>query len=73
LVLLVYSMVEEDDGWLPSAPLDMEYDNSRMERFTASYSSKHANTPTYPFNVRTLVLTSMRGTDCVAIRYAVSL
>ena len=22
-------MIEEDQGWLPNAPLDMEYDNNR--------------------------------------------
>jgi len=25
-------MIEEDQGWLPNAPLDMEYDNNSIEQ-----------------------------------------
>ena len=28
-------MIEEDQGWLPSAPVTMEFDNNRTEQSTA--------------------------------------
>ena len=34
--VLLKIMVEEDKGWLPSAPLDMKYDNNICHRVNSS-------------------------------------
>ena len=31
MLLSLYSMIKEDQDWLPSAPLDVEYDNNTAE------------------------------------------
>ena len=40
-MLLLQRMMEEDQGWISSAPLDVEYCNNIIEQSTNSHSSKH--------------------------------
>ena len=44
-------MVEEGQGWLPSAPLDMEYDNNNIEQSTViSLNIQHNPGHIFPFS-----------------------
>ena len=47
MLMLLQSVIEEDQGWLPSAPLelDVEYDDNRDQRDIASHISKHQHNP----------------------------
>jgi len=50
MLMLLQSMIEEDQDWLPSAPLDMDYDDISSIEYL---SSKHLETQTIKISILT--------------------
>ena len=51
MLLLLQSMTEEDQRWLPRAPLNMEYDSNRTKESTAIALTWSSNITLAPLHI----------------------